>query len=62
MLTQATRPQTGSAENLPQFLDLHTRTEEAPATTHWHPRDTLLFVVGTCGAFWGAVALAFLKV
>lgn len=61
MLTQATRPHAGPAETLPQFLDLHPQLDEAPATSHWHPRDTLLFIVGTCGAFWGAVALAFLK-
>lgn len=62
MLTQATRPQTGPAETLPQFLDLHAQRHEAPETSHWAPRDTLLFVVGTCGAFWGAVALAFFKI
>jgi hypothetical protein len=62
MLTQATRPQSGPAETLPQLLHLHPRLDEAPAASRWHLRDTLLFVVGTCGAFWGAVAMTFLKV
>jgi hypothetical protein len=62
MFTQVTHSHTRPAETLPHFLDLHLRVEETPATSHWHPRNTLLFVVGTCGAFWGAVTLAFLKI
>ena len=29
-----------------------------PAHAKWSPRMTLLFVVGSCGAFWAAVGLA----
>lgn len=62
MFTQVTHPHTGSAEAQPHFLDLRRQMDEPPATLHWHPRNTLLFVVGTCGAFWSAVTLAFLKI
>jgi hypothetical protein len=33
---------------------LSARLAEGTVEAKWSPRSTLIFIVGTCGAFWGA--------